>query len=149
MGALTPWALLRLLPLTEVAASAAGSLSRETRGQAHATADLPGMVAHSSPDWLAAATARLRKAALGATPAPPAAPEPSVAAGELAPPQGGPGVTSHGSDEAPEQPEEAPQPEAGAKPEREPAAETVRYQDTPDIGIEQMWKPEHRGRWAP
>ena len=47
MGALTPWALLRLLPLTEVAASAAGSLSRETRGQARATADLPDMVAHS------------------------------------------------------------------------------------------------------
>ena len=42
MGAFTPWALLRLLPLAEVASSAAGSLARETRARAHAGADAGG-----------------------------------------------------------------------------------------------------------
>ena len=65
MGVFTPWALLRLLPLAEVASSAAGSLSREMRGGSHSGADLAGMVAHSAPDWAVAMTARLRKDASG------------------------------------------------------------------------------------
>ena len=65
MGVFTPWALLRLLPLAEVASSAAGSLSREMRGAGAPGADLAGMVAHSAPDWAVAMTARLRNDASG------------------------------------------------------------------------------------
>jgi hypothetical protein len=141
MGVFTPWALLRLLPLAEVASSAAGSLSREMRGRAHS--DLASLVAHSAPDWAAAMTARLRDDASAATPLPPAAQEPPVVAGEPAPPQGGPGVTSPGSEEAPREPEEATQAEAEA--EREAHATYEMH----DIGIDEMWKPEHKGKWAP
>jgi hypothetical protein len=140
MGAFTPWALLRLLPLAEVAASAAGSLSRETRDRAHAGADLAGLVAHSSPDWAADATARLRKDASisGTTPPPPAAPDtdPTVDATPVTP-QGGGGVATRDAHEAPQaQPEEAdPEPDANY--------------NTHDVGIDEMWRPENRGRWAP
>ena len=141
MGAFTPWALLRLLPLAEVASSAAGSLSREMRGRAHS--DLASLVAHSAPDWAAAMTDRLRSDAQGATPGPPAAHEPPVVAGEPAPPQGGPGVTSPGSEEAHREPEEATQADAEAEPEPHATYEMH------DIGIDEMWKPEHKGKWAP
>jgi hypothetical protein len=139
MGAFTPWALLRLLPLAEVAASAAGSLSRETRGRAHAGSDLADLVARSAPDWAADATARLRKDASisGATPPPPAAPQadPIVDATPVTP-QGGEGVATRDAQEAPQAPPEA---------EPEPHA----TYETHDVGIDEMWKPENRGKWAP
>jgi hypothetical protein len=149
MGAFAPWALLRLLPLAEVAASAAGSLSRETRGRAHAGADLADLVAYSAPDWAAAATERLRKDALGTTPSPPAAQERSVVEAEPAPPQGGAGVVAQGAEEAPREPEEATQADAAPTPASEPTSKTDAHYETHDVGIDEMWKPENRGRWAP
>ena len=144
MGAFTPWALLRLLPLAEVAASAAGSLSRETRGGARPGADLADLVAHSSPDWTAAMTARLRKDALGTAPSPPAAQDahPIVEASPVTP-QGGGGVVAQGVDDAPREVGEAPQPSA------ESVSEPPATCETHDVGIEDMSKPENRGRWAP
>jgi hypothetical protein len=139
MGAFTPWALLRLLPLAEVASSAAGSLSRETRAGTHAGRDLAGLVAHSAPDWAADMTARMQRDASGTTPAPPATdasgttPGPPAASEDSAdesqspPPQGGPGVATRDAEE----------------PARD---EEVQY-DTSDVGIDEMWKPENKGRW--
>jgi hypothetical protein len=101
------------------------------------------MVAHSAPDWAVAATARLRKDALGTTPSPPAAQERSVVEGEPAPPQGGDGVASQGAEEAPREPEEATQADAEAEPEPHATYEMH------DIGIDEMWKPEHKGKWGP
>jgi hypothetical protein len=146
MGAFTPWALLRLLPLAEVASSAVGSLSREARGRAHS--DLASLVAHSAPDWAAAVTAHLRKEALGTTPAPPAAQERSVIEGVPAPPQGGDGVASQGPEQAPREHEEATQDEAAPALD-EPASETGAQYETHDVGIDEMWKPENKDRWAP
>ncbi|MGZ4253917.1 MAG: hypothetical protein ACXVR2_11775 [Solirubrobacteraceae bacterium] len=150
MGAFTPWALLRLLPLAEIASSAAGSLSRETRGRAHAGADLADLVAHSAPDWAAAATARLRKDASGATSPPPAAPhaDPIVDATAVTP-QGGGGVAARRVEEAPREVEEATQAEAAPVSEGEPTSETGAHYETHDVGIDEMWKLENRGRWAP
>jgi hypothetical protein len=145
MGAFTPWALLRLLPLTEVASSAAGSLSRETRAGAHVGSDKAGLVAHSAPDWVADMTARMRRDASGATPlppasgasgttpSPPAAPdaEPIVDATQQTP-QGGDGVATRDAEEAP--------------PDSETAEPGVQYESS-DVGIDEMWKAENRGRW--
>jgi hypothetical protein len=132
MGAFTPWALLRLLPLAEVASSAAGSLARETRGRAHAGADMADLVAHSAPDWAAMATARMRSDASGATPLPPAANEASVVDATPAPPQGGEGVAARDA-------EQAPQASDGDDDE-------VRFNRS-DIGVEEMHKDEHRGKF--
>ena len=140
MGVFTPWALLRLLPLAEVASSAVGSLSREMRGGARPGADLADMVASSAPDWTAAMTGRLRKDASisGAPPPTPAAPEADpIAEATPVTPQRGEGVATRDAAEAPQtQPQEA---------EPEPAA----TYETHDVGIDEMWKPEHRGKWAP
>jgi hypothetical protein len=144
MGAFTPWALLRLLPLAEVASSGVGSLSREMRGGARPGADLADLVASSAPDWTAAMTARLRKDALGTTPPPPAAQDADPLVDALpVTPQGGGGVAAQGVGEAPRVAEEAPQPPAESAPEP-PATYEVH-----DVGIDEMWKPEHRGKWAP
>ena len=144
MGVFTPWALLRLLPLAEVASSAAGSLSREMRGGSHQGADLAGMVAHSAPDWAVAVTARLRNDASGTgvsgtPPPPPAAQEadPIVHATPVTP-QGGEGGATRDADEAA-------QPDAVPVSEAEPHATYEMH----DIGIDEMWKPEHKGKWAP
>jgi hypothetical protein len=146
MGVFTPWALLRLLPLAEVASSAAGSLSREMRGGSHQGADLAGMVAHSAPDWAVAMTARLRNDASGTDvsgtpPPPPAAQEadPIVHATPVTP-QGGEGGATRDA-------EEATQPDAVLVPEAE--AEAHATYELHDIGIDEMWKPEHKGKWAP
>ncbi|MGZ4198471.1 MAG: hypothetical protein ACXVSJ_18810 [Solirubrobacteraceae bacterium] len=138
MGAFTPWALLRLLPLAEVASSAAGSLSRETRAGAHRGSDLAGLVAHSAPDWAADMTTRMQRDAAGTTPSPPAAPraDPIVDATPVTR-QGGYGVATRDVEEAPQDPE----PESDADDVSE-----VQY-ETSDVGIDEMWKPENRGRW--
>jgi hypothetical protein len=147
MGAFTPWALLRLLPLAEVASSAAGSLARETHGRGRAGSDLADLVAHSAPDWAAAATTRLRKDAMDTTPAPPAAQEadPIVDATPVTP-QGGDGVVSQGAEDHPREPAEATQAEGEPVPEKDDAE--VRF-NTSDVGIEEMYKDEHRGEFEP
>jgi hypothetical protein len=148
MGAFTPWALLRLLPLAEVAATAAGSLSRETRAHAHGGGDLADLVAYSSPDWAAAMTTRLRKDASGTTPVPPAAPEadPIVDATPVTP-QGGTGAATRDAETAP-QAQASPEP-AGAQLPPEGGDIDEVHSTTHDVGVDEMWKPENRGKWAP
>lgn len=59
LGAFAPWAMLRLLPLAELASSAAGSLRGEGRvGRAYAAAD---KVAHSGHEWATATTGHMRR----------------------------------------------------------------------------------------
>jgi hypothetical protein len=137
MGAFTPWALLRLLPLAEVASSAAGSLSRETRAGTHAGRDLADLVAHSAPDW-ADMTTRMQRDASGTTPVPRAAQEadPIVDAAPVTP-QEGTGVAARGVEEAPQ----------GSEPETDAeVVHEVTYESS-DVGIDEMWKPENKGRW--
>jgi type IV secretion system protein TrbL len=83
LGSFAPWALLRLLPISEVASAAAGSL----RGEVSAGGRLPfelasggGTVAHA---W-AATTANMRREAEQASPPadPPALPAPAGSGGE-------------------------------------------------------------------
>jgi hypothetical protein len=151
MGAFTPWALLRLVPLAEIASSAAGSLSRETRAGTYAGRDLAGLVAHSAPDW-ADMTTRMRKDVSGATPLPPAAQDadPIVDATPVTPQEGKGAATRDVADAPHADVEEAPQAEATPTPEASPPSESdypsVQY-DTSDVGIDEMWKPENRGRW--
>jgi hypothetical protein len=69
MAAFMPWALLRLVPLAEVAGSAAGPLRREL---SHATgaATAANMVAGNPEQWLGRLTGHMRDDAQGEWPAP-------------------------------------------------------------------------------
>jgi len=62
MGAFAPWAVLRLVPLAELASSAAGSLSGEMRGAAVA-GKLAGGLALSVSDWASSATRSMGRGA--------------------------------------------------------------------------------------
>lgn len=142
MGAFAPWALLRLLPLAEVAATAAGSLGSDTRARAKAGADLADGLAYGAAGWAATTVASMNKDALevpswppagdasGTTPWPPPAGEGLGESSGRARPQGGPGVATRSVEEAPEA-------EGSAEPE--PA-----YGDS-DLGIDEMC--EHPGEW--
>ncbi len=55
MGAFAPWALLRLVPLSELASATAGTLSGEARGVA-VPGKLAGGLALSASDWASAST---------------------------------------------------------------------------------------------
>jgi hypothetical protein len=97
MGAFAPWALLRLLPLAEIASSAAGSLQRELKGGVVPQARLAEGAAAAGDEWASSTTSQMRRDAsdvepnhadpvldaLGTTPAPPA---PSAPPGPPAPP---------------------------------------------------------------
>jgi hypothetical protein len=77
MGAFTPWALLRMLPLTELAAGAAGSLHHEgVRAMAR-----PAYEALRSgdrgDDWATSTTAQMRRDAEATRPQRPPRPDPS------------------------------------------------------------------------
>jgi hypothetical protein len=60
LGAFSPWALLRLLPLTELASGAVGSLRADARASRPAT-ELAGIGAHVSDDWVQQTTAEMRR----------------------------------------------------------------------------------------
>ena len=65
MGAFTPWALLRLIPLTELASGAAASLARQTRAAEPAVGAALG-AGHAGEDWVRSATSEMRADALDA-----------------------------------------------------------------------------------
>jgi hypothetical protein len=67
MGAFAPWALLRLLPLAEIASSAAGSLRSETRAGAGPGLEQADARARAGEDWAMSATAQMRRDASDAT----------------------------------------------------------------------------------
>ncbi len=68
MGAFAPWALLRLLPLAEIAGSAAGSLRSEARAGAAPGFEQAEAGAAAGRDWAASITARMRNDAAQAAP---------------------------------------------------------------------------------
>jgi hypothetical protein len=59
MGAFAPWALLRLLPLAEIATSAAGSLRSELRSGSGPSLELADAGAATARDWAARTTAHM------------------------------------------------------------------------------------------
>jgi hypothetical protein len=69
LAAFSPWAMVRLLPLAEVASGAAGSLRGELR-QGDAAAGSAQARAVMADDWAQAATARMRRDAGDAAPDP-------------------------------------------------------------------------------
>jgi hypothetical protein len=65
MAAFTPWALLRFVPLAELAAGAAGGLRHEILG-VRSSYDRAVRAAREGHEWATAATARMRREAEGA-----------------------------------------------------------------------------------
>jgi hypothetical protein len=63
LGAFAPWALLRLLPLTELASAAAGSLRDHARTPIGLSAEDPGALTGPAVGWAGALTAGMRQAA--------------------------------------------------------------------------------------
>jgi len=68
LGAFAPWALLRLLPLAEIAASAAGSLRSEMRNAAGSSLEWADAGASAGDDWALSTTAHMRRDALDSDP---------------------------------------------------------------------------------
>jgi hypothetical protein len=127
MGAFTPWALLRLLPLAEIASSAASSLSSQTRTRARAGTQLASGIATPAADWAEATVASMRRDASDVPSEPPCVraqpqlPTKTTTAG------GG----SEGTSEDVRQPEPDPEP----------------VHNVSDVPIDEMHKPEHKGEW--
>jgi hypothetical protein len=146
MGAFAPWALLRLLPLAEVAATAAGSLGSDTRARAKAGADLADGLAYGAAGWAATTVASMNRDALEVPSWPPPRDAGSEEIASRARPQGGQEGTFQAVDEQRE-PSPTSEPEPGgsleAEPEAEPEPEPV-YGES-DVGIDEMW--EHPGEW--
>jgi hypothetical protein len=88
LAVFSPWALLRLVPLAEVATSAVGGLRGEARG-AFGHAETPFAVGDSSDQWATRTVAEMREGAADRAPVarPNAGPEPAAHAG------GGPAVS--------------------------------------------------------
>lgn len=61
LGAFAPWALLRLLPLTELASGAAGALRGHTRLPVGLSAEAPGELTGSASGWARALSAGMRR----------------------------------------------------------------------------------------
>lgn len=60
LATLSPWALLRLVPLAEIAAGTAGALKGEMRSAAH-SADRAVGYAHSGTEWAGVTTAAMKR----------------------------------------------------------------------------------------
>jgi hypothetical protein len=131
MAAFTPWALLRLLPLAEIASSAAGSLSSQTRARAHAGAQLASGIATPAADWAEATIASMQSDARDMSPGSscvrpqPQLPPKATTAGEDS------GDTTASVPEPAEEPEPDPEP----------------VHNVSDVPIDEMHKPEHEGEW--
>jgi hypothetical protein len=162
MGAFAPWALLRLLPLAELASSAAGSLRSEMRGGAVPSLGLAEGTAQAGDDWATAATAQMRRDASDASDASDAADEgragdatsrPPARDGDVdvlddrVRPQGGQEVASPAAPEDREpvtraepasgaEPASAAQPASGAEPDRGPKLDPAPATESSVTGAE-------------
>jgi hypothetical protein len=127
MGAFTPWALLRLLPLAEIASSAASSLGSQTRTRARAGTELASGIATPAADWAEATVASMRRDASDVPSEPPCVraqpqlPTKTTTAG------GG----SEGTSEDVRKPEPNPDP----------------VYNVSDVPIDEMHELEHKGEW--
>jgi type IV secretion system protein TrbL len=132
MGAFTPWALLRLLPLAEIGASAASSLSSQTRTRARAASELASGIATPAADWAEATVASMQRDASGVSSGPPC-----VRAQPQLPPKA---TTAGGGSEDSSEPVSEP-----PEPDPEPHPDPVH--NVSDVPIDEMHKPEHTGDW--
>jgi hypothetical protein len=83
MGAFTPWALMRLIPLAEIAAGAAGSLRGEAFRALHRPAQAAADAGAIGDAWATSATAEMRRDAEANEPGqPPSASEPPARTGD-------------------------------------------------------------------
>src|SRR5205085_12669188 len=115
--------------------------------RAKAGADLADGLAYGAADW-ASTVASMSRDALDVPSGPPLRGPDSDERAERARPQGGPEGTVQAVDEQPEQ-SPASEPEADGSLEAEPEAEGEPksvYVDS-DVGIDEMYKPEHEGEW--
>jgi hypothetical protein len=70
LGAFAPWALVKLMPLGELAASAAGPLRGQLREARREGVELASPWAGASTEWASAVTGDMRRHAMAADPAP-------------------------------------------------------------------------------
>jgi hypothetical protein len=70
LGAFAPWALVKLMPLGELAAAAAGPLRGQLRESRREGVDLASPWAGASTEWAGAVTGDMRRHAMAADPAP-------------------------------------------------------------------------------
>jgi hypothetical protein len=170
MGAFAPWALLRLLPMAEIASSAAGSLRGEMRGAVLPSAQLAEGTAAAGDEWAGSTTASMRRDAadaepehsdpagdaLGTTPAPPAdnalgttpAPPAGNGASDVSEngvrPQEGAGVASQA---AADDHEAAPAPTAATLATAATEAPEANKPESEPV-LQDLWQDEHRGEFA-
>jgi hypothetical protein len=97
MGAFAPWALLRLLPLAELASSAAGSLRSQMRGGVEPSLEFATGSAHAGEEWAASTTAQMGRDALDAAPNAAAADPPVPEASRSVAPPGPSSASPNGS----------------------------------------------------
>jgi hypothetical protein len=130
LATMSPWALLRLVPLSEIAAGAAGTLRGEMRSAA-GSADQAAGYAESGADWVGVTTASMRRDAQYRMS--PMDDPPRPTGGEEPPQPGGDGPP----DDAPSPPD--PQP----PPSREvPWSEQSAVELGPDIVNARLWPHE-------
>ena len=132
LAAFSPWAMLRLLPLAELASGAAGSLRGELR-PARGGADRALALAANADAWVADATAGMRRDAgdqapdqeppAGGDGPGPAGDNPSPAGDNPSPAGDNPGSTDGGGPPAPPEPE--PEPDFAAMPALELSPENL------------------------
>ena len=149
MGAFAPWALLRLLPLAEIASSAAGSLRGDLR-QVVPTAQQADGAAGAGHDWARSTTSQMQREASDAddsgrtwdAPSGPSARDSDSAVfGDRTRPQEGPDDASQSAPAPPTPNSDSKLATATTeKPEAKQAESVPVLQD--------MWRPEHRGEFA-
>jgi hypothetical protein len=128
LAAMSPWALLRLIPLSEIAAGAAGALRGELRAARPSASKAVGY-GESATDWLGVTTASMRRDAQSRMAA--AEDAPRASGGDDPPDLGG----GEPREDAPSPPPQQPPPAAPEVPWKEqPAVELG-----PDIVNARMW----------
>jgi hypothetical protein len=161
MGAFAPWALLRLLPVTEIASSAAGSLRAEGRSSLSGPGPQRAEARAVEGDRWAARTAEMRREAEAAdpdmrggagrssveqldalqAPSPPAQVQPGQGASSQQPTAEAATTQAQASEMAAPAPAEPARPSAGPS-----TGESARGERIPGLGA--MWQAED-GEWNP
>lgn len=104
LATMSPWALLRLIPLSEIAAGAAGALRGEMRSAADSANRAVGY-AESGADWVGATAASMKRDASAYRMADAAVPRHSGGGGEGPPEPSGEETPDHAPSSPPPQPE--------------------------------------------
>ncbi|MBV9805053.1 MAG: hypothetical protein JO130_17770, partial [Solirubrobacterales bacterium] len=97
LAAMSPWALLRLVPLAEIASGAAGALRGELHSTTTATTGRPVGYANAGAEWVGATTAAMKRDAQSQMAAQDDAPDPGATGEGPDLPSGGPDFPAGGS----------------------------------------------------